>query len=244
MKSLKFAIPFTVLALSATLSAQTLDEILAKNFEARGGLEKIKAVQTTKATGTISVQGGQMQGAFTMWQMRPNMLRMEMEISGMKIVQGYDGEKAWRILPAAMGGSGAPEEADDTQSQEMIEQADMDGFLVDYQEKGHQVEYVGKEDVEGTQAFHLKVTLSTGQVIHDYIDSENYIEIKWNASRELPGRGETVVDTYLGNYKVVDGLMLAHSVSTKVGGQTILDLVIDRIENNLEVADSTFSMNQ
>ena len=39
----------------------------------------------------------------------------------------------------------------------------LDGFLVDYKEKGHQVEYLGKEDVEGTEAFHLKITLPTLQ---------------------------------------------------------------------------------
>ena len=244
MKRLNFAIPFTVLALSATLSAQTLDEVLAKNFEARGGLEKIKAVQSFKATGTISLQGGAMQGAITMWQKRPKMVRMEMDISGMKIVQAYDGEKAWHIMPPMAGGSGTPEEASGSQAQEMIEQADMDGFLVGYKEKGHQVELVGKEDVEGTEAFHLKITLSTGQVIHDYIDTENYIEIKMTSSREMPGRGEAVVDTYLGDYKLVDGLMLAHSFSSKVEGQTIVEVVIDSIEQNVEVDVSAFSMNQ
>ncbi len=244
MKRFSDAVLFAVLALSATLSAQTVDEVLAKNFEARGGLEKIKAVQSFKATGTLSIQGGMMQGEFTMWQKRPNKLRMDVSIQGMDIVQGYDGETTWRIMPPAMGGSGSAEEFNDAQAEQMIEQADLDGFLVDYKEKGHQVELLGKEDMEGTEVYHLKVTLAKGLVIHAFLDAETYIELKYTATREIPGFGETEMDTLLGDYKEVDGLMVPHSIANKVKGQTFSELIINSIESNLEIQDSKFSMEQ
>ena len=37
-------------------------------------------------------------------------------------------------------------------------QADIDGPLVDWKSKGHKVEYLGTEDMDGTQAHKLKVT--------------------------------------------------------------------------------------
>lgn len=243
MKRISYVLLTAFLVLTATASAQTLDEILAKNFEARGGLDKIKAVQSLKATGTLSIQGGMMQGEFTMWQKRPNKLLMEVNVQGMEIVQAYDGEKTWRVLPTALGGSGTAEEFSDAQAEQLIEQADMDGLLVDYKEKGHQVELVGKEDMEGTEVYRLKVTMASGLVTHVFLDAENFIELKYTATRELPGFGDAEVDTVLGDYKEVGGVMVPHSIANKVTGQTISELIFNTLESNLDIEDSKFSMN-
>ena len=55
---------FTVISLlilfALQSSAQTVDEIIEKNLEARGGLEKIKAVKSLRMTGRMVAQGQDM----------------------------------------------------------------------------------------------------------------------------------------------------------------------------------------
>jgi hypothetical protein len=79
-------------------SAQTLDEVLAKNLKAKGGLDKIKAVQTIRATGTMTVGPG-MEAPFVLEEKRPNMMRLEFTLQGMTGVQAYDGKVGWQLMP-------------------------------------------------------------------------------------------------------------------------------------------------
>ena len=83
-------------------SAQTLDEVLAKNFKAKGGLDKIKAVQTIRMTGTMTVGPG-IEAPFVLEQKRPNMLRMEFIVQGMTVVQAYDGKVGWQLIRSRAG---------------------------------------------------------------------------------------------------------------------------------------------
>ena len=53
--------------------AQTLDEIVKKAIDARGGIEKIKAVQSERITGRISFAQG-IEGALTLELKRPHKL--------------------------------------------------------------------------------------------------------------------------------------------------------------------------
>jgi len=134
---------------------QTVDEILAKNFAARGGLEKIRATQSYKMTGKMVVQG--MELPFTLLSARPDLMRMDMTLQGKSMVQAYDGETAWMINPMAGGDA---EKLPEDQTKSFREQGEFDGPLVDYKTKGHTVELIGKEEIEGTEAYKLKVTRS------------------------------------------------------------------------------------
>ncbi len=131
-------------------SAQTLDEILAKNYQAHGGLDKIKAVKTMRMTGTMTVGPG-IEAPFVLEQKRPNMMRMDITIQGMTITQAYDGKTGWQLNPLA--GRKDPELLPADQAKQMEEQADIDGPLIDYKAKGNTIEYVGKDKVEGSDAY-------------------------------------------------------------------------------------------
>lgn len=140
-------------------SAQTLDEVLAKHYKARGGLDKIKAVQTIRMTGTMTVGPG-VEAPIVLVQKRPNMFRLELTIQGLTVVQAYDGKVGWQINP--LTGRKDPEPLPEDAMKQVEEQADIDGPLVDYKAKGHTVELMGKEKVEGSDAYKLKVTLKNG----------------------------------------------------------------------------------
>src|ERR1700746_2932550 len=166
--------------LAPALSAQTVDEIIAKNIQARGGMDKLKSVKTIKTTATMTMGPG-MEAPGVMVQKRPEMARLEFTIQGLTAVQAYDGSKAWQIMPF-MGKKDAELMSGD-ETKEMEETADLDGPLVDYKAKGNTVELLGKEKIEGTDAYKLKITLKNGDVQTEYIDADSFLEIKEETKR-------------------------------------------------------------
>jgi outer membrane lipoprotein-sorting protein len=224
-----------LLALEA--SAQTVDELIKKNIDARGGIQKLKAIKSVKATGKITQQGIEI--PITLQQKRPAMVRLEGVFQGKSFVQAYDGETGWQIDP--FQGSSDPEKVAGDDLKDLQEQSDLDGPLVDYKDKGHTVELAGKEDLEGTPVYKLKLTLKNGDVQHIYMDAENYLELKVTSKRKTPG-GEVDVDQYLGNYKSVGGIMFPHSMESKVKGQGQSQITVEKIETNVTIDDSLFKM--
>jgi hypothetical protein len=222
---------------SIQASAQTVDELIKKNIEARGGLQKIKAVKSTKVTGKIIQQG--MEIPITVHQKRPGFFRVDVTFQGKTQTQAYDGETGWKIDP--FQGSSEPEKMSGDELKSAQEEADMDGPLINYKEKGHAVELMGKEDMEGTPAYKLKLTLKSGDIRYIYLDSGNHLELKTSSKRKTPG-GELEIDSYPGNYKPVNGLMMAHSIESKIKGQTLFSLTVDKVEMDVPIDDAMFKM--
>lgn len=218
-------------------SAQTVDELIKKNIDAHGGVQKLKAVKSMKASGKITPQG--LEIPITLQQKRPGMVRMDATFQGKSMVQAYDGTTAWKIDP--FQGNPDPEKVAGDDLKDLEEQSDLDGPLVDYKQKGHTVELIGKEDMEGTPVYKLKLTLKNGDVRNIYIDAENYLELKVTSKRKTPG-GEIDVDQFMGNYKPVNGMMFAFSIDTKVNGQSVNTITIDKIELDVPVDDALFKM--
>ena len=236
----KFCLSVAVLALlTPALIGQTVDEIVAKSVEARGGMDKLKAVKSIRSTGKMELGPG-MEAPGTMFQKRPNMVRVEFTVQGLTAVQAYDGKSAWMIMPFT--GKKDPEAmtADDTK--EMEEDADIDGPLVDYKAKGNTVELLGKEKLEGTDAYKLKVTLKNGDVKTIYLDADSYLEIKEEGKRTVRG-SEQEFESSLSDYREVEGVMFPFAVeSGPKGSQQKQKLTIDKIELNLPAEDSSFKM--
>jgi outer membrane lipoprotein-sorting protein len=218
-------------------SAQTVDELVKKNIDARGGIQKLKAIKSIKATGKMTQQG--LEIPLTLQQKRPAMVRMEITFQGKSFVQAYNGEIGWKIDP--FQGSSEPEKVADDDLKDLEEQADLDGALVDYKEKGNTVELIGKEDMEGTPVYKLKLTLKKGDVRNIYLDAESYLDLRVTSKRKTPG-GEIDIDQYLGNYKSVNGVLFPFSIESKVKGQTVNQITLDKIEADVAIDDSVFKM--
>lgn len=230
----------SVLTLASLSPAQTLDEILARNFEAKGGLAKIRAVQSLRVTGKITVGPG-MEAPAVIEQKRGDKLRMDITFQGMTLTPTVlNGTSGWKLMP--IQGNPNPEALSPEEMKDAKEQADMDGYLVDYKEKGHAVEYLGKEKVEGTEAYKLKVTLKGGDVRTIFIDADSNLEIKIE-STSLRRGVETETDTILGDYKEVEGLIVPFSMDTgSKGAPGRQTLTITKVEINPEIDDARFAM--
>lgn len=227
------------LALAVSAPAQTVDEIVAKNIAARGGLEKIKAVQSMRMSGKTTIGPGG-EAPMTIELKRPHKARLDVTVQGMTLTQAYDGKNGWQINPFGGGHNAEPMSPEDLKDAE--EQADLDGPLVDWKDKGHKVELVGKDKVEGTDAFKLKVTLKNGNVQYIYLDADSYLDIKTEEKRTIRGT-EMETEQTIGDYKEVAGLMIPHSLETGAKGHPEKQkITIEKVETNIPIDDSRFEM--
>lgn len=221
------------------LLAQTVDELIAKNVQARGGMDKIKSVQTLRSTGTMTMGPG-MEAPGLMIQKRPDMARLEFTVQGLTAIQAYDGKDAWQIMPFMGKKDPEPMSADD--KKDLEENADIDGPLVDYKSKGNKVELLGKDKLEGSDVYKLKVTLKNGDVITVYLDADSFLEIKEEVKRNIRG-SEQDVETVMGDYKEVNGVMFPFAMESGIkGSQQKQKITMSKIEINAPVDDSIFKM--
>jgi outer membrane lipoprotein-sorting protein len=221
------------------LWAQTADDIIAKNIAARGGMDKLKSIKSIKTTATMTMGPG-MEAPGVMVQKRPEMARLEFTIQGLTAVQAYDGSKAWQIMPFM--GKKDPELMSGDETKEMEETADLDGPLVDYKSKGNTVELLGKEKIEGTDAYKLKVTLKNGDVQTEYIDADSFLEIKEETKRMVRGT-EHEFESSIGDYKEVDGIIFPFAVESGMkGSDQKQKITISKIELNVPADDGMFKM--
>ena len=199
---------------SLPLLAQTVDEIIAKSVEARGGMDKLKSINTIKSTGKMELGPG-VEAPGVMYFMRPEMFRLDFTFQGLTATQAYDGKSAWMIMPFT--GKKDPEAMSADETKELQENADIDGPLVDYKSKGNTVELLGKEKLEGTDAYKLKVTLKNGDIKTIYLDSDSFLEIKEEGKRTVRG-SEQEFESSLSDYREVNGVMFPFAVESGVKG--------------------------
>ncbi len=227
-----------VLALAGPrLGAQTVDEIIAKNVAARGGLEKVKAVQSLRMTGTIAIGPG-MHAPLLLEIKRGGRMRSEVTVDGKVGVQTFDGTSGWAFMPFM--GQTEPQPLPAEAVKDAQEQADLDGPLVDYRTKGHRVDLVGKDQAAGVDAYRLRVTLKSGSVRDIWIDAASWLEIRGEGSRTMDGR-VVESETTLSDYREVGGLQLPHRVEGGPKGRSEKQaLVISKIEVDPVIDDGRF----
>ncbi len=228
-----------ILCLSALASAQTAEELVAKNIQAHGGMEKIKAINTMRMTGRIYVQG--FYAAAGVEKKRGNLLRQTFTVQGMTQIQAYDGSSGWQISP--FGGRKDPEAMGEDDTRDLAEESDIDGPLVDYQAKGNKVEYLGHDTVDGDDAYQLKVTLKNGDVVYYYLDPDTYLEIKREKQQFIRGSVRES-EEHLGSYKQVAGVFYPYSIEagSKNDPSQHVVITVENIEVNIPIDDSQFKM--
>lgn len=205
----------------------SVDEILARHYQAVGG-DRHQQLQTIKMSGRSVVMG--MEAPYTRWTKRPNKVLLEIYVEGMTGIQAFDGETAWAYMPFM--GQSSPAALPPDQTQAVLESADFEGALVHAREKGHQVELLGVEPVNGRDAYKLQLTLKTGGVQTHYVDAETFY-----LARVVSAAGDAV---FL-DYRLVDGHPVAMVIELEgaMGQQTIY---VDEVEYDLAIDDAAFRM--
>jgi hypothetical protein len=234
------AILVAVLCFNFPALSQTAEELVNKNIEAKGGMEKIQALKTLRITSHVILPGGLTAGS-GQENKRPNLVRETFSLQGMTAIQAYDGTTGWQIQP--FGGKKDPELMGEDDLRDLKLDADFDGPLVNYKEKGNTVEYMGHDIVDGDDALRLKVKLQDGDIIYYFLDPDTYLEIRKEVQEFIRGSVKETASE-MGSYKPVNGVMLPFSIASgpKNDPTSWQTLTIDKIEANLPLEDSDFAL--
>jgi outer membrane lipoprotein-sorting protein len=221
-----------------SLAAQSITQILAKVFVARGGLAKIRAVKSERVSGTISF-GSEASGPFVVELKRPMRMHMTLSVQNLTMVRVYDGTQGWANNPFA--GKMNPDSMTDEDLKNISEEADFDGPLVDYAKKGNKLELTGKDKVEDKDAWRVRLTTKNGDVRSYLFDARTFVLLKWEGRRRAEGK-EFPVESYFRDYREVEGLKFSFQIDSGSSATDLTQkLVIDKIDLNPEISDSEFA---
>jgi hypothetical protein len=231
----------TCLALAGLVPAgadtRELDDVIARHIAARGGAAKIKALQSVRMSGRAIAGPGRV-ALVTREVKRPGRIRMEFVLQGVTAVYAWDGERGWQVSP--LDGSLGPEPLSSENTELALEQSDIEGPLVDWKAKGHQVDLVGREKLQDREAFKLKVTLKSGSVRYEYLDARSCLLVRAESTRALRGQ-KLELETTFGDYKDVAGLLFPHSIESGARGRPRrLSVIVEKIEINPALDDARF----
>ncbi len=253
----------------------TAPQIIEKNVAARGGLEKLHALQTISLNGKLDAGTGsstaraakiareaktgvkvrragnpqdedksdatkQVQLPFTLEMKRPHMSRVEVEFAGKTSLQVYDGKNGWLVRPYLNRNSVEPFTAEQAKAQE--HEQNIDAPLIDYAAKGTKVELAGVEQVEGRDAYNLKLTTKDGRVQHVWVDKQSFLDVKIEGTpRRMDGRLRTVW-IYQRDFRDVNGLKIPFVLETAVDGfPGTHKMVLDKVAVNPKLDDALFA---
>jgi outer membrane lipoprotein-sorting protein len=215
----------------------TATQIVDKNVAARGGLQAWRAVQSLSMSGKMEAGGNdrpgipmpgekavakvvphrpaeQVQLPFVLDLKRPRKMRLELQFNGQTALQVFDGSNGWKLRPFL--NRREVENYSEAELKSAASEAELDGFLVDYAEKGTKVELDGTEKVEDRDTYRLKLTLKGGQSIHLWVDAETFLETKLEGHpRRLDGKYYPV-EVYYRDFRSVQGLKLPYLLETVV----------------------------
>ena len=225
-------------------AAQDAQSLVAKNLEARGGEAAIQAIKSIKFKGR-SIAPGDFELGYeeTRERVGPSKVadRLDLTIQGLDLVQAYDGAgNGWKINP--FQGRKDPEKMSGDEARELADGALIEGPLLASRTDGSRVEYLGREDFEGTNAYKLRVTQKDGDQFTYWLDPDTYLEIKVDDTRKIRG-AEHTSESELGDYEKVAGVYFPMSIESWPQGQDSQRqrTIIASGEANVAVPDGFFA---
>ncbi len=234
MKRITLLMFAVVTAFTAFAQDLTLDQVL-KNYYEVNGIEKMKDINTITIKGKSVTMGQEF--PFTMYKKRPSGFRLEVPIQGAVMLQIFNGKEGWMVMPWT--GTTEPKEMTEEQLKGFKKETDFEGPLYNYKAKGSTLELVGKEDMEGTEVYNLKLTEKDGDVTNYFIDAENFVILKTKSRTTIRGQ-QVASETYFSDYREQDGFVTAHSIEVKNNGQTGQSMMLTDIKYNAPVDDKLF----
>ncbi len=240
MKSKAIALIVFLFLLSFNLQAQTVDEIITNHINSTGGPEKWGSIKTMKMTGSIDIAPG-MKAPFVMFFKDKNKFRFELEVQGMTMIQALEVDSGWSVVP--FSGKTDPERMSPEEVKSSKQQADYTGDLYNYKDKGNTVEFLGKEDMEGTETLKLKVLRKNNDIAYIYLDATSYLILKETSKIKMQDK-EVESATLPSNYKDVEGLKFPFALEVRGSDDEATGqmMTIDTIVINPEVDDKIFIM--
>jgi hypothetical protein len=235
MKTIKYLL-IIILFNTGFIYAQTVDEIVDKHIEALGGADKLEGLKTIHSLGKATMMG--MDASFEIYVVKPDRVKLSLNIMESKIIQALDGETGWMINP--MMGDSSVQDLKPSQLKELKNQSEFEGKLFKYKDKGTTVTLEGKEDVDNKPAYKLKIIDKEGDSSFYFIDKESYLNVKRINYRVMQGQTVTI-ETVQSEFKTFDGIKVATVVKTTSDMAMMnRDVTIEKIELNKKIDKNIF----
>lgn len=224
----------------AQTAEPTAADLVAKNAQARGGADALKALNSVQFKGTIRFPGDfELDYVETRVRAGGGAVRYDSTLQGLTLVQAYDGKSGWTINPFGGRRDAETMSADDARS--LADSGQIDGPLLGASANGSKVEYIGREDFDGTLAYKLRVTESDGDSFVYLLDPGTYLEIGMIETRKVRG-AEQIFEYELGDYEKVGGVYFPMSVASGPKGSSDRQQVsIETATANVDVKSDYFA---
>ena len=236
MKKILFAI-----ASFACISAhgQTADEVIQKYTTAMGGLKAINAIKTAKMKGIFTIQGSEL--PITTQIINGKAFRSDIELMGQTITSCYKDGKGWKINPFA--GITTATDVTGVELMDFKSQSILANQLMDYKARGHKVELLGQEDIDGVKTYKIKLTnKDDGQVTTYYINTGDNMVIKNTTTKEMQGQ-QVQIENYFSDIKDLNGLKFSMTRTQKVNGEVTQMIKMTSVEWNVPIDEKIFDKN-
>lgn len=220
--------------------SQTAKEILERIIEAQGGRDVLGNIKDSTLTGSMEIVNMGIIGSITIYQKEPNKMRLDIEARGTTVIQAFDGITAWGVNSQI----GSAQEMPEKTAKYFKRLALGNDALLHPEKYGITYAYKGKKKIEDKDYLELEQTYSDGHTVNIYIDPKTYLTFK-TISISLNQMGvEVESETFVSDYRNVDGLMIAHSIVAHQEGEEYMRMTIDEVSFNSDLEDSLFSMNE
>lgn len=226
----KMLLPVLALVVSVVTYAQNADEVIAKYISAKGGADNLRKIESMVMKGNLNING--MMIPVTITTVNNTGMRVDFSFNGMSGYTIITKDAGWDFNPFAGQTKAEPMTAEDVKSKQ--DALDVRDDLLDYASKGTSVNYMGTEDVEGTECHKLQLTLNGGKQKTYFIDTDGYMLVKSSEKTTVNGQ-ETESNTMYSNYKMVGDVLFAHNISADMG-----PIEMESIELNTTVDTNLF----
>jgi hypothetical protein len=217
-----------VLSSTATLAQKTADEVINKVIETLGGKEKLMSIKTIKKSGNGEQQG--VKYPINFYVVHNRSMRNDFSFNGLTGYQIVSKDSGFNFNPFAGMSSAERMTAEDVKLS--ADDMDLEGSFVNYKDKGHTVELMDKEDIDGVDALQLRMNLKNGKTIFYFIDPDTYYIIRTTAKGVSNGQEFSSTANYYDFRKNKDGILFAYVVD---------NVTFDNIETNIPMDDKLFT---
>jgi hypothetical protein len=222
MHFVKSTMMMAVVLISAVVfaQAQTADQVINDYITARGGKEKLSSVKSITMEGSFSTQG--LDIPMKSYMSTGVGSRQEFEFMGQTFFMLCNMKEGWSFVPPAS----EPQAMEAEQLKLM--QAGLDPFPhLDYAAKGHKVEYIGKETVDGKECHKIKFINKTGSESTEFFDAGTKLMVKSVTKVSAMGQ-DMEMETAVSDYKAVDGIMFPYATSNMQGSAAFTKIEVNK----------------
>ena len=218
MKKIVFVL---MMLMSGIISAQTAKEIIDQNIENSGGLTNWKLLNSIVLQGKITL-GINDSYLIKIFQQRPNLAKTVITINKKETaIEGYDGKKGYAMNYAT----------NKLQEYPNYNAESFDTDFIDWENKGFEAKYLGKEKVGEIYCYKVELTKNVNKTIY-YFDTQNYRLLKEVKSDETLSYSD---------YRKVGSLLMPFRIeSSSLKKDSDYVMMLNNIETNKALPSNTF----